>query len=329
LASLSVISGLDPDAYERSILHQDSCVWPEKNCYVDLWIEVLQALKLESRAIMPFVLAGDFLDDQWTFLKPTPEDLFDLYGVEVQELNVWRPLLEHAQTHLAAGRLISTEADAYWLPDVAGTDYRRNHVKTTIVFNTLDIGNQRLGYFHNAGYYQLEGEDFRQTFRLDQPADPAALPLFAEFIGLARMVHRAPADLSERSIGLLRRYLARRPAVNPLTRYADSLPTWLPLLREKGMDFYHLWAFGGVRQIGASLELLAGNLRWLQQLGRLDCGPQADAFTGISAGCKTLILKGARAAATGKQAGLVEACQQMSGAWETATAQLDALLQRA
>jgi len=326
LAALSVIAGLDPVSYGRSIFHQESCVWPERNCYVDLWIEVLHALRLESRAIMPFVLAGDFQDDQWTFLKPTPEDLFDLYGVEVQELNVWRPLLEHAITHLAAGRLISTEADAYWLPDVAGTDYRQNHVKTTIVFNSLDVENQRLGYFHNAGYYQLEGEDFLRTLRLQQPADPSTLPLFAEFIGLERMIRRTPSDLGARSIGLLRRYLSRRPTLNPLARFADSLPAWLPVLREKGMDHYHLWAFGSVRQIGASLELLAGNLHWLQQLDLLDCRPAAETFAGISSGCKTLILKGARAAATGKQAGLVESCREMALAWEKATDQLDALL---
>ena len=43
LAALSVIAGLDPVSYGRSIFHQESCVWPERNCYVDLWIEVLHA----------------------------------------------------------------------------------------------------------------------------------------------------------------------------------------------------------------------------------------------------------------------------------------------
>src|SRR5690606_14826971 len=122
----------------------------------------------------------DFEGDQWTFFKPAPGELYDLYGVDVQELTIWRPLIEHAQEHLAGGKLICTEADAFWLPDTAGTDYRAKHTKTTIVLNDLDMEKQRLGYFHNAGYYSLEGEDFIKTFRLDAAPDPAFMPLFCE-----------------------------------------------------------------------------------------------------------------------------------------------------
>jgi hypothetical protein len=104
----SVLRGLDPARYSRSILHAESCVWVEKNCYVDIWIEVIHALGLEPRAILPFVAAIDFEGDQWTFFKPPHGELADLYGIDVQELNVWRPLLEHALEHLAAGKLIST-----------------------------------------------------------------------------------------------------------------------------------------------------------------------------------------------------------------------------
>jgi len=41
-------------------------------------------------------VAIDFEGDQWTFFKPPHEDLKALYGIDVQELYVWRPLLEHA-----------------------------------------------------------------------------------------------------------------------------------------------------------------------------------------------------------------------------------------
>ena len=75
----------------------------------------------------PFVAAIDFEGDQWTFFKPPHAELTDLYGIDVQEFTVWRPLLEHALEHLEAGKLISTEADAFWLPDTSGTDYRRQH----------------------------------------------------------------------------------------------------------------------------------------------------------------------------------------------------------
>ena len=155
-AAVTAIKGLDAANYGRSVLHAESCAWVEKNCYVDIWIEVIHALGLEPRAILPFVAAVDFEGDQWTFFKPPHAELMDLYGIDVQELNVWRPLLEHALEHLAMGKMISTEADAFWLPDTSGTDYRRQHTKSTIVLNDLDVANQRLGYFHNASYYQLD-----------------------------------------------------------------------------------------------------------------------------------------------------------------------------
>lgn len=74
--------------------------------------------------MLPFTLAVDFEGDQWTFFKPSLEELRDLYGIDVQELTIWRPLIEHAVEQLSAGKFISTEADAFWLPDTAGTDYR-------------------------------------------------------------------------------------------------------------------------------------------------------------------------------------------------------------
>ena len=100
--------------FARHALHGEACVWVEKNCYADVWIELLHTLKLEPLALMPFTLAADFEGDHWTFFKPPLPDLQKLYGIDVQELNVWRPLIEHAAEHLAAGKFISTEADAFW-----------------------------------------------------------------------------------------------------------------------------------------------------------------------------------------------------------------------
>ncbi len=153
MSSIVALPGLSASGYKRHMLHSEERAWVEKNCYIDIWIEFIHALGLNPLAIMPFTATIDFEDDQWTFFKPPHDELRDLYGIEVQELNVWRPLLEHATEHLAAGRLISTEADAFWLPDTGGTDYRRQHTKSTIVLAELDLPNRRLGYFHNAGYF--------------------------------------------------------------------------------------------------------------------------------------------------------------------------------
>ena len=124
---------LDPARYQRHALHAEERDWVEKNCYIDIWIEVLHAHGLEPMAMLPFTVAVDFEGDQWTFFKPPHGELWDLYGVDVQEMTVWRPLLEHTVAQTAAGKLVSTEADAFFLPDTRGTDYRAQHTKTTIV----------------------------------------------------------------------------------------------------------------------------------------------------------------------------------------------------
>jgi Domain of unknown function (DUF1839) len=321
----SVLRGLDPANYPRSVLHADSCVWVEKNCYVDIWIEVIHALGLEPRAILPFVAAIDFEGDQWTFFKPPHGELTDLYGIDVQELNVWRPLLEHALEHLAAGKLISTEADAFWLPDTSGTDYRRQHTKSTIVLNDLDLEKRTLGYFHNAGYYRLEGEDFARTFRLDAPPDPTFMPLFAEVVRVDRVIRRPTAELVAMSRDLWRRHLRRRPARNPVRSFQQRFTHDLPGLQDKGLAHYHAWAFGTIRQLGAAFELAALNLKWLAANGTAGLETATDAFEQLANTNKTLILKGARATNSKRPLDGAPLFDTMASAWEDGLGSLQAL----
>jgi hypothetical protein len=323
MSVIEAIPGLDAASYRRHALHGEEAAWLEKNCYVDLWIELVHALGLEPLAMLPFTLGADFEDDQWTFFKPPLEELWDLYGIDVQELTVWRPLLDHAVEHLAAGRLISAEADAYWLPDTAGTDYRNKHTKTTIVMATLEVDARKLGYFHNAGYFQLAGEDFAQLFRLDAPADPAFLPLFAERIRIDRLVRRAQPELVSASLALLRRHLRRRPASNPFERFGARLARDLPELAAAGLDHYHAWAFATVRQAGAAFELLASNLRWLAASGHAGLRDAAESFVAISQAHKALILKGARAVHTGRPLDTVAPVSEMARSWADGMALLE------
>jgi hypothetical protein len=216
MAGLQALPGLDASSYVRSPLHADSCAWVEKNCYVDVWIELLHSLGLEPTAALSMTVAVDFEGDQWTFFKPPHDELRDLYGIDVQELTVWRTLLDHAQEHLAAGKMISTESDAFWLPDTAGTDYRRQHTKSTIVLANIDVAQQRLGYFHNTGYFELAGEDFRQLFRVDLPHDPQFMPLYAELVRTDRVAKRSDAELRQIARKFLVSHLVRRPVDNPL-----------------------------------------------------------------------------------------------------------------
>jgi len=314
---LQVVSGLDPAAYRPHALHGEGQVWPEKNCYVDVWIEMLHALQLDPLAMLSFTLAVDFEGDQWTFFKPPHADLYALYGIDVQELTVWRPLVEHLQEHLAAGHWVSTEADAWWLPDTAGTDYRRQHTKTTIVVNDLALAGERLGYFHNASYFALDGEDFRRLLGIDGPAGP--LPLFAERVRVDRVRRLPLADLHRLAASMLAQQIERRPTSNPLRRFADRFMCELPRLHERGLPHYHQWAFATVRQCGSAFELAAAHLLW-QAADHPAAQDASQACMRIAEGCKALILKAARSVATGRPLDAAPLLDNMAASWDEAMA---------
>ena len=316
MSRIEALPGLDPAAYRNHGLHGAGINWVEKNCYVDLWVEFLHTLGLEPRAMLPFTVAMDFEGDQWTFFKPPLAELRDLYGIDVQELTVWKPLVEHVAEHLAAGKLISTETDAFWLPDTAGTDYRLKHTKTTIMIASLDAHARKLGYFHNAGYHQLGGDDFVRVFRLDMSHDPAYMPQFAEMIRIDRMTRRGEDELAAMSMELLRRHFAWRPRTNPFTRFAVGMMEDLPVISEAGMAHYHLWAFATIRQAGAAFELLASNLRWLQAHRLGDFSQATSHFESISRANTALILKGARAAHTGRALDVARLVSSMEKDWD-------------
>jgi hypothetical protein len=305
-----------PATLQGCALHSETRMWQEKNCYADIWISVLHAAGLEPHACLGHVLSVDFDGDQWTFFKPSHDDLYEFYGIEVQELTVWRPLLEHAAEHLKAGRLISTESDAWWLPDTEGTDYRRQHTKSTIVLNDVDLGARRLGYFHNTGYYVLEGEDFERTFNLVGPAAPGFMPLFAELVKLDRLRQRPTAELRALARARLHAHVERRPASNPFLRFRDRFVIELPHLQERGLDYYHAWAFANTRQAGAAFEVAAQHLRWLAGESPSELEQAAAAFERIAALMKSFILKGARLVRSGKPADDTEMLEQAAAHWQ-------------
>ncbi|MEW6703576.1 MAG: DUF1839 family protein [Pseudomonadota bacterium] len=326
-ARCEAFAGLKPgEGYACSPLHAPPTVWVEKNCYIDIWIEVLQGLQLDPWPLMAFTLAIDFEGDQWTFFKPPHNELYELYGLDVQELNIWRPLAEHALEHLAAGKLVSTEADAFWLPDTAGTDYRRQHTKTTIGLTEVDFDAGFAHYFHNAGFFRVEGEDFRQLFRLDAAPDEWSLPLFAEVVRTDRVVHRPAHELAPMARASLARHLARRPEANPVQRFAGRWAADLPLLQARGLPHYHAWAFSTLRQLGAGMELAAGHLRWLQAHTGMSLEAASASFELIGSHSKTLILKGARSVMLGKPLDASALLDDMAAAWQRG---MDALVSNA
>jgi hypothetical protein len=325
----AALPGLLPTHYSCHALHASERIWTEKNCYVDIWLELIHALGLDPTAMLAFTVEIDFHGDQWTFFKPPHTELRALYGIDVHELYVWRPLLEHVLEHLAGGRLISTEADAYWLPDTAGSDYRRQHTKTTIVINAIDEQAPRLDYFHNAGYHRLEGEDFLRLFRLGAADDPAWLPLFAELVCCERLRRLPAARLRESSRALLATHVQGLPARNPVRAFAARFAAELPRLAAQGLPAYHAWAFGNLRQLGAASELSGLYLQWLEHgagLEPVDLEPAAQAYLRIAAGCKTLILKAARAVNRRTALDAAAELAALADAWDCAATRLRLLV---
>jgi hypothetical protein len=318
-----VLPALAAAGYQRHALHADDRVWVEKNCYIDICIEVVHALGLEPLAMLGFVTAIDFEGDQWTFFKPPHDELRELFALDFQELNVWRPLADHVEEHLGGGKLISTEADAYWLPDTAGTDYRRQHTKTTIVIQDFDLGRRHLGYFHNAGYYELEGEDFGQLFRVGFPADPTFMPLFAELVRIDRVVRRPPGELRAMARAVLAKHLARRPKDNPVIRFGARFAKDLPWITGEGLAFYHAWAFATVRQLGAAAELAHLHVEWLADDA---LAPAAASFASVSQAAKAFILKAARAVNAKRALDAAPMFDEMAAAWQAGTDALAARL---
>ena len=308
-------------SYRRHPLHQGDRPWPETNCFADLWIEVLHSQGHEPLAALGCTLAVDFEGDQFTFFKQSYGDLAVLHGADVQELNVWRPLHLHVEELVRRRRLVLAEVDAHWLPDTSGTDYRTQHTKTTIGIRSIDLRGERLGYFHNAGYFELEGPDFRGLFGLDAPADPTRLPLYVEFLRLESLRLRPREELLPLALECTRAHLRRRPRESPVTRFAASFPAAIAAFAPEALPTYHLYAFSTVRQVGAAADLGAHHLRWLQAaVPGAPLEEAAAALDQVSLSAKSLILKGARAVSTGKRTDFGPLLSAMAAAWGTAMA---------
>lgn len=316
---------IDPPSYTRHPLHDRERIWPESNCYVDLWVELLHTAGLEPLAALPFTLTIDLEGDQWTFFKFPLADLYDLYGIDVIELNVWRPLVDHVDEQVALGRPSIVEVDAFYLPDTAGTSYHAEHVKTSIAVNALGRAHRRLGYFHNAGYYELEGTDFAQIFRLD--ADATAVPHLPPYVEVAKLAARAPLAgraLADASRDLLRRHLSRRPHVNPFRRYAERVSADLASLVAGRLDRFHGYAFGTLRQCGAAFELAGAYLRWLGAQGDAGLEGLAGDCDEIATAAKALQFKAARAVNLNRPFDSSSALDAMADRWDKTMAGLDA-----
>jgi uncharacterized protein DUF1839 len=310
------VAALDPATYQRHRVHGEERIWAETNCYTDLLIELTHGLGHEPVAMLAFTLAIDFEGDQWTFFKPPAADLYALYGFDIQELAIWRPLAEQVAEQVDAGRPVLVELDAWFLPDTAGTAYGRAHMKTTVGVNEIDIARRRLGYFHNAGYYALEGDDFRNIFQVDGPAHERMLPPYVEYVKW-RGGSAPPrgAELAARAMTLLPRHLERAPADNPFPRFKARFERDLAGLLAADIERFHAYSFANLRQYGACFELAETYLRWMGEQGVEGVEAPAQSFRAIAQSAKAFQFQLARSMARGKALDLGP-LDAMGGHWE-------------
>lgn len=316
--SRHTILQLDPANYQKHLVHGENRTWTQTNCYTDLLIEQIHALGFEPIAALPFTLTIDFEGDQWTFFKFPHDDLARLYGLDIQELAIWRPLVEHLKEQVTKGNPVLVELDSYFLPDTSGTAYKLAHVKTTVSVNDLDFKNQKLGYFHNQGYFSLEGQDFNEILLLNGLPHDRVLPPYVEFI--KKIPGFKPLDSNQTlgiSLELLKKHLLKLPSQNPFLAFKERFHKDLPGLMDADISVFHGYSFATHRQYGACFELAQTYVRWLGEQGIEGLSPAADAFQAISQGAKTFQFQLARAMARRKELDLLP-LDQMAEHWDRA-----------
>ena len=232
----------------------------------------------------------DFEGDQWTFFKPPPEDLERLFGVDIHEMQPYRPLPLQIAEQIERGRTIIVELDS-----LVPARHRLHQLPRRA---RQDLGGRRrdrprgetLRYFHSAGLFRAQRRglprrlparrDSRTTCCRRTPSSSASTP--AARWRARQLRAAARALLADTSSG------AR--ASNPFERFGAAARPELPELLEaepRGLSRLRLRhrAHGrlGVRGRSPSTRLAAGRR-----------APTATPMAEIVDGCKALSFRLAR-----------------------------------
>ncbi|MCA1572339.1 MAG: DUF1839 family protein [Chloroflexi bacterium] len=254
--------GHDPATYRPHAVHDDQRSYPETNCYTDILIELLHARGDEPLAMLGSNVRADFEGDQWTFFKPSLPDVELLFGVDIHEMQPYRPLPLQIGELLQEKRTLTVEVDAWYLPDTVATSYRTEHVKTSIAVEAIDRDAERLRYYHNRSLFELGGEDYRGLFRIGAGPYDELAP-YTELVRFDMGARLQGNDLRAAALHLLRGHLSRLPDTNPFLRFGERLEADLPAVLAGDVDEFHRYAFATIRMAGAGFELTASHVDWL------------------------------------------------------------------
>lgn len=312
------IFSLAPKDYVQHALHDHNQNFRETNCYTDLIIEIVNGLGLNPLACLGYTLAADFEDDQWTFGKPSHFDLQNLYGMRVEELSLYKDLETQMLTQIGRGVIPLVEVDAFHLPDTVGIDYRTGHAKTTVGISYLDPERKVMHYFHNATFTSLSGEDYDGILKPAVAEHSGYLPPYCEMIKLEQVKSLSEDALKLLAFASAKHHFSKRHD-NPIDAHAQSMAMHQQQIVDGGLPAYHAYTFVALRQLGASHQLGAHFLRWLDNAALNETATHFDAIAQIS---KSLVLKLARVANSGKVADFSNAFTDMSHHWHQSHNQL-------
>ncbi|WP_052663848.1 DUF1839 family protein [Psychromicrobium lacuslunae] len=319
---IAQLSELRPESFQPHPVHGAESDWSNTNCYLDVWVEVLNSLGLDPIPALASAFSAEFVGDQWEFLKVRSEDLELLYGIRFGEYDTWKPLREHLVTQLQAGNLAIVEVDAYYLPDTAGVSYHQQHSKTSITPIKLDLRAAELIYFHNGGLYQLANEDFEHT--IGAAAETGFVPRpYLDLIRLDGLRQLQAADFQRAARTVLRAHLARRERStqsDPMGLLVEYVQSQQETVAELGLEHFHQFSFATTRQAGLTAMFAAELARWFARTEKSAAGQQllaeaANAFSECSGSAKKLQFQLARVAA-GRHPDLQASGSTMQRSWQ-------------
>ncbi len=306
----------------RHWVHGEESDWSNTNCYLDVWMNVLDSLGLDPIPAFASAISAEFVGDQWEFLKVRSEDLETLYGIRFGEYDTWRPLHEHLAGQLASGNLAIVEVDAFYLPDTVGVSYREEHTKTSIAPVLLDQDAHRLVYFHNGGLHELFKEDYDNTVGAasEQGFVPRPYVDLIRLDGLQRFdAGRFPAAAQQVLKAHLRR-IGNSSQQHPMVQLTDYVLSQREVLAESGMAHFHQFSFATTRQAGLSAMFASEVAQWFADAETrpevaLPLGQAAQAFAEASSTAKRLQFQLARVAA-GRRPDLQPTTEALNEAWD-------------
>jgi hypothetical protein len=240
-------------------LHANDRNWPQSNCSVDLWIELLHYWGYDPVAAMAFTLTLDYEGDQFTFFKIPSGDLETLYGTKLLELSIYDDLEKHVLQQVRRGNVVLVESDGFYLPDTTGISYKSRHTKTTIGINAIDPEAGELTYFHNDVFGTLRGDDYAHVmYKTDRPV----LFPYVEFVKQTGMVPASQQALKTIASGFLNRSVEQliRTRLHPIAGFRGAFEGHVQQLSNAT---FHEFAFNHFRMLGSNFEFLGSFLSWL------------------------------------------------------------------